>query len=378
MAGELQGTADGTLTPEGVLSRYQALQAVHDEELRRKTAEAAQAASGAAQAYGQAAAAPPPELSLGAQFIPTLLSGLASVISQNPSYQKNAREQIAQQKEDLFKARAQNLQSLRDVYMQKADQAQKQGDLETDLKYKEKIHTLDKTMEAVLEKQSQQGLMNRQNQAQQAANERARILADSRKQAAGVLQSARQSAAIGRLSDDVRQDLDIKDFGVIRDQLTTGLDAVKANNSAGDIILMRALARATDPRTGVREEEYRTFKGAQGALLTLGVGMTKGMIGKGQLTAGGRQALLSRLRTLYARKGEQKDRSVALFKRRAGAEGIDPTLVLKPYEIGVDPKAKAQAMTAAREGDDATLQRLLDDFPDLNDDPELEAVVENK
>lgn len=365
----------GTLTPQGVLSQYQALQAAQDEELRKKSAEAAQAASGAAQAYGQAAAAPPPELGLAAQFVPTLLGGLASILQGNQGPNERAQQGIQQSKAALLQARSQNLQALRDVYSQKADEAQKSGDLETTEKYRSKLESLHRSLEVVND-QAQRTFLAEQNRLnREGLNQRANILAASRQKAASALTQARQGAAIGRLSDDVRQDPDLKDFTVIRDQLTTGLDAVKANNSAGDIILMRAVARATDPRTGVREEEYRTFKGAQGALATLGVGLTKGMVGAGQLTAGGRQALLSRLRTLYARKQEQKNRSVETFKRRAAAEGIDPGLVLKSYDIGVDPKAKNQAVTAAKKGDWAAVQKLIDQFPDLDNDPELEALV---
>ena len=151
MAGglDLIGTLSQTLSPEGLLSLMQAQQAQQAQELAARTQQATQSAGQAQQAYGQAASAPAPELSPWDQGIPTLLGGLASILQGNQGPSQRAAEGIQQSKAALLQARAQNLQQLRDVYSQKAEEAQKAGDLEQTEKYRSKLDTLHKTLDVV-------------------------------------------------------------------------------------------------------------------------------------------------------------------------------------------------------------------------------------
>lgn len=139
----------GTLSGMDVLGLLQAFQQQQGTELQGRTAAATQQAQSAQQAYGSAAAQPPPQLTPGDTFLPGLLGSISSILSGNPTYQQQAEKSATQKQADLLKARADNLQALRDVYSQKAEEAQKAGDLETTEKYRTKLETLSKTYDLV-------------------------------------------------------------------------------------------------------------------------------------------------------------------------------------------------------------------------------------
>lgn len=144
-----QASLQNTMTGEDVLSLMDAEEQRQAEELHQRTQAATAAQAQASQQYTDLAAQPSPQLAPSDVFIPTLLGNLASVIGGTPSYRENAQEGIKNSKAALLKQRADNLQALRDVYMQKADEAQKAGDLEATEKYRTKIETLSKTFDLV-------------------------------------------------------------------------------------------------------------------------------------------------------------------------------------------------------------------------------------
>ncbi len=148
--GGLLGTMIGPPTQaDDLLQQIAALSQAPNPDLEAAKQQAAQAQ----QAYGSAAAQPPPQLDPASQFIPSLLGNVASVLSGNQNYAQNAQDEIKTKKSDLLKARADNLQALRDVYSQKAEEAQKLGDLDATEKYRVKLETLSKTHEQLLHNQ---------------------------------------------------------------------------------------------------------------------------------------------------------------------------------------------------------------------------------
>ena len=157
-----------------------------------------------------------------------------------------------------------------------------------------------------------------------AAGERAASAADRQALAAEV-------ANVSKLSDQAEADPDIKGFPTIRDSYETGLDGSKRNNSAGDIILMRMIAKTTDPTTGVREEEFRTFQGAQGELAKYGVRLTREMWGKGTLSDFGRSELTSVLQGIYDRKLGNYRKAYDYHANRAKGLGLDQTRIVRDY-----------------------------------------------
>lgn len=147
------GGLGGTLNGMAVLSQMEALRRQQEEELARRAQEATAQAQAAQQAFGQVAAAPPPQLDPLAVFLPTLIGNVASVIAQDPGYRQRAQQGIQQQREDQFRARAQNLQALRDNALQLAERAQRVGDLELEAKHRGKFETLSKALDMLEQKE---------------------------------------------------------------------------------------------------------------------------------------------------------------------------------------------------------------------------------
>ena len=143
-----------------------------------------------------------------------------------------------------------------------------------------------------------------------------------------------------------RNDPDVKDFPAVRDAFTTGLDASARNNSTGDIILMRMIAKATDPTTGVREEEFRTFEGAQGELAKRGIALTKKMWGQGTLNEYGRTQLRGVLTDIYNRKHGQYRSASSLYEGLATEAGFNPKELIRDMSVSSDT-TPAQARPAA-------------------------------
>lgn len=153
----------------------------------------------------------------------------------------------------------------------------------------------------------------------------------------------KRAGSYNTIIDNVRQDPDVKDFITVRDAYTNGSKAAKSKTSAGDIILMRYLAKISDPTTGVREEEFKTFQGAQGALARVGVQLTSAMWGKGQLNEFGRQQLMQQFQNIYETKKSAHIGAVDFYRRQAEAVGINPDLVVRNFmprdeaDSGADP-----------------------------------------
>jgi hypothetical protein len=136
-----------------VLTMMQQLQQRQQEELMKRSQEAEAAASSAQQSYQQAAAEPVPQVGGMEALIPTLLGNVASVIAQDPSFRARGQETVRSKQSDLLKARADNLSALRDVYSQKAGEAEKAGDLEQTEKYRRQFELLSKTLDTLGEQQ---------------------------------------------------------------------------------------------------------------------------------------------------------------------------------------------------------------------------------
>jgi len=154
VAGDIPGMMGNTLQGMNVLTMMEALRQRQQEELMRRSQEAEQAAAAAQQSYQQAAAAPPPQAGPMDAFAPVLLGNIASVIAQDPSFRQRGQEQRRASQAELFKARQDNLTALRDVYSQKAQEAERAGDLEQTEKYRRQFELLSKNIDMLSQKQA--------------------------------------------------------------------------------------------------------------------------------------------------------------------------------------------------------------------------------
>lgn len=120
------GPLIGTLTPEGVKSAMQAQEDAENQRLQQRADEATQASQEAEQQYQQAAAQPAPAAN---PFVQGLLGNLGAIIARNPALAEQAQGNIRMEQARLNQQRADNLQSLRDIYERKAIAAEHSGDI---------------------------------------------------------------------------------------------------------------------------------------------------------------------------------------------------------------------------------------------------------
>lgn len=144
---------DNTLQGADVQTQQDAMMQALQEALAQHTAEATRAAQQAGQQYQQAAGAPVPQPSPLDVLIPTLFGNVASVIGRKPEYAEQGQASVKQQRADLLKSRADNLQALRDTWEVKAQAAKQAGDLEAEQTALAKKEQLTKTLQQVLESQ---------------------------------------------------------------------------------------------------------------------------------------------------------------------------------------------------------------------------------
>jgi hypothetical protein len=152
-------TLINTLGPAGALTQLQASELEQQKQLQQATTQATQDASEAGQQYQQAAAAPVPHPSPLDQFLPSLLGGIASVVSRDPSFRQHAQEQIANQRKDLVQQRVDNLSALKDSWDKKAQMAESAGDLEQTIKARQTSERLTRTMDQLLHGQEGQNAL---------------------------------------------------------------------------------------------------------------------------------------------------------------------------------------------------------------------------
>ena len=169
------GDLAGTLTPEGGLSQLEAAQAEIAQQLAARTTAAQQAAGQAGTAFQEAAGAPPPGFLPGDTFLPQILGAIASVIGQSPEFSRQAEEGIATRRSALLKARAENLQALRDQFLEKAREAQQAGDREAEITARQKFETLSKQFDLVNSNAERAAAMERTEIQEAGALEREQL-----------------------------------------------------------------------------------------------------------------------------------------------------------------------------------------------------------
>ena len=149
-----------------------------------------------------------------------------------------------------------------------------------------------------------------------------------------------QRTYLNQIQDNARQDQNIKDFPAIRASFETARSAVAKRSGAGDIVLMRMLAKITDPTTGVREEEFRTFAGAQSTLSQYGIKLTKQMWSGDRLTDGGRLSLYQQVKDIYNQRLGAYENSYDFFDNQAVSGGL-PSGAVMPSYVAPDQKTNA-------------------------------------
>ncbi len=151
-----------TLSPAGVLTRFQADVLAREQELAALTAAAQQASQGATQAYQGAASAPVEDISPLDEGLNSLLGNIAATIAQDPSFRERAQEDTRTKRKNLMQKRLDNLAALRDNHLRMAEAAKQAGDYEREQKDRMKFESLSKTYDLVSRNQDMNAATERQ------------------------------------------------------------------------------------------------------------------------------------------------------------------------------------------------------------------------
>jgi len=140
-----------------------------------------------------------------------------------------------------------------------------------------------------------------------------------------------QRSYLNNIQDNARQTPEIKVFNDVRGAFEQGRTAAQRGDGIGDLILLRTLAKITDPTSSVREEEFKTFDTAQGTLPRFGISLTKGMISGDRLTNAARTSFLNALSSIYQQREGAYKFAIDFYKNQASQAGIDGELVYPFY-----------------------------------------------
>lgn len=124
--------------------------------------------------------------------------------------------------------------------------------------------------------------------------------------------------------DNMRVDPAIKSYGEL---VSFGVPTVLNNFNSGnvsnvsDTVLMRTLAKVTDPSTGVREEEYKTFEDSIGAINRVFT-LPKKWVGKGRLTDEGRQQIIKEIQDRFNARQTDYNNAYQYYNQQAMQQGV--------------------------------------------------------
>jgi len=262
----------GSLSPYGVLNQSERENQLRAQELARRTGQLQSVAGQAEQAYGEAAGAPPPGFLPGDVFIPQLLGALSSVIARDPAYQEQARAEITQRRAALMETRAQNLQQLRDVSIERARAAREAGDIEEEFKSRNLAEKQSKLLGVVLQSQrmAQEEEQAQARRAFEAEQQRVRLESQERGRVASERGAEQRAFRQGlfQITKAYNDDPNIGKYEQMVGFLKAGAVGYRQNSGLGDVALVFAFMRALEPGNpnSVREGEAKNVAGAVGML----------------------------------------------------------------------------------------------------------------
>lgn len=158
----------------------------------------------------------------------------------------------------------------------------------------------------------------------------------------GGLTTYQRLAIKNQIADNARQSPEIKVFNDVRGAYEQGRMAASTKDGPGDLILLRTLAKVTDPTSAVREEEFRSFESAQGALAQKGISLTKGMINGTRLTDSARTAFMKQLESIYNQRKDAYTSTWEFWDQQAQDAGFAPGTVVPKY---IAPDSNSQGGT---------------------------------
>lgn len=413
---------------QGTLGGQTSLQAQQDQEQQGVVDQANQAAQAAGQAYQSAAGQPTPDLGSMAALIPTLFGNTASVLSGNPDFARHGHETVVQRQKDLADARLSNLQALRDQFDQKARAAEQLGNTEMANEARMKQEQFSKAMQAILQQQ-QSDLTGKREKDLETQRQAGRKEIQGMKDAASAAKAQKDQADyFDSLTDQTKSgntwldstnvppkdkhqmmiyakqnNLMVADKGTA-DRIRAAQE-VNDNFDQMDQVMARFLANTTDPTARLKTSvgnlwaqatqsnpDIASWGNTQLAAIRNIQALASG-IGSGfRLNEQEIKRAVSNFPKLTdnlptARRKLQWERDFLLAKEKAffgkrwqppAGTSVDTgktTTASMPSSVHYTPEIKAQAMKMARTEDYSGLAKLVEKYPELDEDPDLNALT---
>jgi hypothetical protein len=378
---------------------------------RQRTEQAQQQAQQALSQYQGTAQAPPAQLSPLDTFLPTLVGNIASVIAQDPTYRQHGHEEVKRRQSELLKNRADTLQALQDNYNQKAKAALDAGDNqahEEALLAKEKVsNAYQKVLDAQKAEndrtaaKTKQGYDLARDKAKsdldlRNAKELARIKAEADSGAAAEAQQATfendtKQTASGRQYLPLTNVKGVKPTAAARQYAAThGIPVVSAIDDDKLTRLDQARLNADDMIASLRKFLPKSNKDVG----TMAHNTQQDLMGGDPEIRNYRQyydALIEQLVAVAGGRGsgvrinrDEINRQVKIAPTIRTPLPIAEGWVRRVHQLidnAEDPvlgranlktsNPKVIALKAARQGDIATLKRMIQANPELNDDEDL-------
>ena len=136
---------------------------------------------------------------------------------------------------------------------------------------------------------------------------------------------------LNTLSDNIRQDKDISNFIVVRDNFKRINSAARAGTGVDDMSLIFAYMKVLDPTSVVRESEYKNAAQAIGAIPQLANIPENWLSGK-KLTPAGRAGFVAAARRLYEQQRQSYRAAIEMYRNQAREYGVNPDVVIRNYE----------------------------------------------
>jgi len=145
--------------------------------------------------------------------------------------------------------------------------------------------------------------------------------------------SPKEKASLANmLADNIRQDKDVSNFMVVRDNYSRIARMAANGSGVGDMSLIFAYMKVLDPTSVVRESEYKNAADAIGKIPQLANIPANWMVGS-KLTPEGRAGFVKAAKELYEQQRASYRTAIDMYKGFAAEFGIDPRLVIRNYEV---------------------------------------------
>lgn len=132
------------------------------------------------------------------------------------------------------------------------------------------------------------------------------------------------------IQDNFRQDKDVQNYTVVRDNTRRIQGALQQGTGFGDLSAIFAFMRVLDPNSVVRETEFRNAEEASGWLQRV-LNLKGKVVSGNRLTPVARQKILAMTNSLSETQRQTYEKKAKLYESQAKRFKVDPKLIIPDY-----------------------------------------------